>query len=341
MITLSLCMIVRDEEKTLERCLESLKDLMDEIIIVDTGSKDRTKEIAAKYTDRIYDFEWVDDFSAARNYAFELAGSDYIYTADADEYIDEENRFKFRALKEGLDPEVEIVQMYYGNQLENGTVYNYDKELRPKLFKKFREFRWIERVHETVRESPVVYDSDIVIMHKPSKNHAERDFKIFCEMAKNGEELSPRALEFYAKELFHSGSDDDFLKAEEYFTAVADGDETTLDIMRTAICVVVKAAILRKDYRKMYRYAIKDIVSEPCSEICYLLGQYYDELEDYKEAAVWYFNAAFETNGILSIKYAGEYPLNGLIKIYKKLGMNDVAKDYENELKIRLERDKR
>ena len=70
MITISLCMIVKNEEKILARCLDSVADLMDEIIIVDTGSADRTKDIAARYTKHIYDFQWVDDFSAARNYAF-------------------------------------------------------------------------------------------------------------------------------------------------------------------------------------------------------------------------------------------------------------------------------
>ena len=78
MVTITLCMIVKNEEKVLKRCLESIRDLMDEIVIVDTGSTDRTKEIAAKYTDQIYDFEWVNDFSAARNFAFSRAATIFI-----------------------------------------------------------------------------------------------------------------------------------------------------------------------------------------------------------------------------------------------------------------------
>lgn len=85
MIEISLCMIVKNEEKILARCLDSVADLVDEIVIVDTGSTDATKKIAANYTDKIYDFTWVDDFSAARNFAFSKAEKDYIYTADADE----------------------------------------------------------------------------------------------------------------------------------------------------------------------------------------------------------------------------------------------------------------
>ena len=83
-VTVSLCMIVKNEEKILARCLDSIGDLADEIIIVDTGSRDRTKEIAARYTDKIYDFQWIRDFAAARNFAFSKAACDYIYSADAD-----------------------------------------------------------------------------------------------------------------------------------------------------------------------------------------------------------------------------------------------------------------
>ena len=72
MVTISVCMIVKNEEAVLERCLDSLNGIAEEIIIVDTGSTDKTKEIAAKYTDKIYDFTWIHDFSAARNFAFTL-----------------------------------------------------------------------------------------------------------------------------------------------------------------------------------------------------------------------------------------------------------------------------
>ena len=92
MIKISLCMIVKNEAAILSRCLDSVCDLMDEIIIVDTGSTDDTKAVAAKYTDRIYDFAWNNDFSAARNFSFSLANMDYIYAPDADEILDEENR---------------------------------------------------------------------------------------------------------------------------------------------------------------------------------------------------------------------------------------------------------
>ena len=99
MPTISLCMIVRDEESVLDRCLSCVKDIADEIIIVDTGSTDKTKEIAALYTDKIYDFKWIDDFSAARNFSFSKASMDYIMWLDADDVIDSENKKKLLNLK--------------------------------------------------------------------------------------------------------------------------------------------------------------------------------------------------------------------------------------------------
>lgn len=73
MVTISLCMIVKNEEEVIGRCLESVKNLVDEINIVDTGSTDNTKKIVEPFTDRIFDFQWIDNFAAARNFSFQQA----------------------------------------------------------------------------------------------------------------------------------------------------------------------------------------------------------------------------------------------------------------------------
>ena len=283
MITVSLCMIVKNEERILTRCLDTIADLVDEVIIVDTGSTDNTRQIAGKYTDKIYDFEWIHDFSAARNFAFSKASCDYIYSADADEVLNEENRQKFMQLKQTLLPEIEIVQMYYGNQLSFGTIYNFDKEYRPKLFKRLRGFEWIEPIHETIRTTPVIFDSEIEITHLPEQNHAPRDLAAFQRILQQEGELSTRLHNLYAKELFVSGTDEDFLAAEDFFTESALNAEHSLEQMKEAACVVARAARLRKDTAKFYKFAMKDVASEGCSEICCELGHYYQEEGDYNE----------------------------------------------------------
>ena len=75
---LSLCMIVRNEEERLARCLRSVQGAVDEIVIVDTGSTDGTKAISAAFTDRVFDFAWRDDFAAARNASMAYATKPYI-----------------------------------------------------------------------------------------------------------------------------------------------------------------------------------------------------------------------------------------------------------------------
>lgn len=87
-LPISVCMIAKNEEKNIERCLSSLQPYGFEIILVDTGSNDRTKELAAKYTDKIYDFIWCDDFSAARNFSLEKASNNWIFMMDCDEWIE-------------------------------------------------------------------------------------------------------------------------------------------------------------------------------------------------------------------------------------------------------------
>ena len=302
-------MIVKNEEKVLDRCLSSIYDLMDEMIIVDTGSTDRTKEIAGKYTNRVYDFTWCNDFSKARNFAFEKASGDYIYSADADEVLDEENHEKFRILKENLMPEVEIVQMYYGNQLANGTVYNFDRELRPKLFKRLRSFVWTEPVHETVRLLPVVYDSEIEITHKPEHNHGDRDIAIFEQLLERGEDLSKRLFDFYARELFVAGTKEQLIRAKDYFISIAKNSETDADQLKTALAVVVRSCFEAGDTLTMYQYAMKDVASEASSEVCCILGTYYQKQQDYEEAILWFYNAAYEQQSILNIRYQKEIPL--------------------------------
>lgn len=88
-IKISLTMIVKNEERCLARCLESVKGIVDEMIIVDTGSSDQTKEIAEQYGAKVYDFTWCDDFSKARNYALSKATYNWRLVLDADEWIEE------------------------------------------------------------------------------------------------------------------------------------------------------------------------------------------------------------------------------------------------------------
>ena len=101
----SLCMIARNEALTLPRCLTSVAGLVDEIIVVDTGSSDNTRTVAQELGAQVHDFAWVDDFAAARNESLRHASGDWIFWLDGDEHLDADNRAKLRTLLDGLTDE--------------------------------------------------------------------------------------------------------------------------------------------------------------------------------------------------------------------------------------------
>lgn len=329
MITISACLIVKNEEKILARCLECLAGVADEIIIIDTGSTDQTKEIATRYTNKVYDFVWIDDFAAARNYSFSKATMDYIYVADADEVIDEANQLKLRNLKQVILPEIEIVQMKYANQLQYNTTYNYDIEYRPKLYKRLRSFTWIDPIHESVAVDPIIYDSDITIIHLPVNNHAPRDFSTFQKAMKRGEKLSKKLFHMYARELFIAGEAADFIEAEAYFEQQTE-EKITYEELKIIQCVLVKCGRIKNDITQFFKYALKNVAGEkPSSEVCYEVGEYFYDRKDYQEASIWYYNAAYETESDLNIHYGGDYPLKKLSECYRNLGNNEQADIYQ------------
>ncbi len=332
MITISLCMIVKDEADILSRCLDSVAGLMDEIIIVDTGSLDNTKEVAKKYADKIFDFKWIGDFSAARNFAFSHASMEYIYSADADEVLSPENIRNFQTLKETLLPQVDIVQMKYANQLASQTVYNFDEEYRPKLFKRQRDFLWEGAVHEMVRLEPLVYDSDIVITHLPKGSHGKRDLKKKKKEIASGKILTKRLKHMYATELYMTGDKDDFIPAVDYFKHQVAAGTLSQEELVEACCIIARGDRLQGEIPSFFKHTTKVIASEGCSEICCELALYYEQQNDLEEAVIWYYNAAYETQPALSLKSGEREALEGLIRCYEKLGMEQQAKVYADAL---------
>jgi len=107
-LKLSLCMIARDEEEHIEKALESVKDIVDEIVVVDTGSSDRTKEIIREFKGKVIETKWADNFSKAKNFALEKATGDYILFMDADEFIDTRDKFALALFKKLLPTEKSI-----------------------------------------------------------------------------------------------------------------------------------------------------------------------------------------------------------------------------------------
>ncbi|EKQ57008.1 MULTISPECIES: TPR domain-containing glycosyltransferase [unclassified Clostridium] len=144
----SLCMIVKNEEEYLPKCLSSIKDIIDEIIIVDTGSTDKTVEIAKTFGAKIYYFKWNNNFSEARNESLKYATKDWILILDADDELFEEDRKTFKALLNSKLDEKAIYYFetlsYYGSNIEKGDIAI---NINPRLFKNNRGIHYKGEVH--------------------------------------------------------------------------------------------------------------------------------------------------------------------------------------------------
>jgi tetratricopeptide (TPR) repeat protein len=178
----SLCMIVRDEEDNLPACLATVADLVDEIIVVDTGSADRTREIAASFGARVHDFPWCDSFAAARNEGLRHATGQWVLWLDADDRLDGEGRQRLARLLAGLGDEAAAYVMkcrcLAGPDRDADTVVDH---LR--LFRNDPALRWDYRVHEQVlpavrRLGHEVRWSDVVIVHTGYQDGALRRRKL-------------------------------------------------------------------------------------------------------------------------------------------------------------------
>jgi glycosyltransferase involved in cell wall biosynthesis len=185
-------MIVKNEEGVLNRCLDSVKDLIDEIIIVDTGSSDKTKEIAMNYTSKVYDYKWTNDFSAARNFAQSHATGEWIFYLDADEYVDKNN------LKQILDQlknssNLHKYDAFVVNQINFLGKYgeNVGKNPTARLYKNDSTIYFRRKIHEQLYKTTGqlsigflelnIYHSGYLINVEREKNKKERNIALIRE----------------------------------------------------------------------------------------------------------------------------------------------------------------
>ncbi|MFY0520355.1 glycosyltransferase [Lysinibacillus sp. UGB7] len=204
MVTISLCMIVKNEEEVIGRCLESVKDLVDEINIVDTGSTDNTKQVVEQFTDRIFDFEWIHHFAAARNFSFQQATKEFILWLDADDVFTEEDQKKFKTLKDSFPADSDAISMNYNLSFDDeGNVNSLLRRYR--LVKRDKQFQWIGAVHEYLEVGGTLYDSDVAVSHLPLSHDHTRNISIYKQLVQSGESLSPRDTFYYANELLDHG----------------------------------------------------------------------------------------------------------------------------------------
>lgn len=285
MITISLCMIVRNEEEALPGCLSSIKGIADEIVIVDTGSTDRTKEVARSFGAKVFDFGWINDFAAARNYSFRQATQEYILWLDADDRIAERDRRILLELKENLPPDTDSVTMPYNLAFDSDG--NVTASLRRnRLVRRDRGFRWIGAVHEYLEVRGRVINSEAAVTHSKNKAHTDRNLQIYRTMLQKGKPFTPRDMYYYANELRDHGIYEEAAAQYERFLATKQGwiEDNLQACLKLAECRR-RMGDRTGEIQALSRYMA---YSPPRPELCCRMGDYWRELENYKAAIVWY-----------------------------------------------------
>ncbi|RDY25404.1 glycosyltransferase family 2 protein [Romboutsia weinsteinii] len=334
MVSISLCMIVKDEEKTIARCLDSINSVIDEIIIVDTGSTDKTKEIASNYTEKIYDFEWKDDFSVARNFSFSKSTKDYILWMDADEIINLENKNKLIKLKENLNSEIDCISFQ--------TYVSVDESNNPKcicrrnrLVKREKNFKWVGFIHEYIKVDGSICDSDVYIIHNKIKNNENRNLDIYKSNIAKGNQFTDRDLYYYGKELYCNKMWEECIKTLEEFIKRDPFIEEKVD----ALCKIGRAYINKGQSCIGREYLYKTFeYDEPRGEIIFSIADSFEKERKYKQAIVWYeiilgLELPNDCNQCVNVCCLRFTPHLNLCICYYEI--NDIAKSYYHHLKCK------
>lgn len=328
---ISICMIVKNEEKYIEQCLRHLLPFGYEIIVVDTGSTDNTRKIASGYTDKIYDFVWIQDFAAARNYAIDKASKDYVLFIDSDETVTffdkkELERLVFKN-PEGVGRLIRINDYFRGDEKFSG------RERVSRLFPKHL-YKYEGIIHEQIVRrdgaANVFYDIPIEMHHEgyegdlqTRRKKTERNITLLKKQLEEGED--PYIFYQLGKSYYMQ---EDYILACEWFEKALSFDlDTRLEYVQ--------------DMVESYGYAL---LNSKQFETALQLLNVYDEFAVnadfiYLAGLIYMNNAMFDASVNEFIKAAGveEYKMDGVNSyrafynigvIYECLGNPAEAKKY-------------
>lgn len=333
MASLSVCMIVRDEEPVMERCMGVVSQFADEIVVVDTGSSDRTKEIALRYTPLVYDYTWNDDFAAARNASYAKATCDYIMWMDADDDMEPPDIARLRSLKESSLSEADVVLLQYRGDVGDGTgVFN--AVLRDRIVRNGLGARWVFPVHETMLlegDWNLLYRDDIVIHHrKLVVNDARRNLRIFEKSLAAGVRLDGYGKSYYCRELAAHGR---YREAADVFDEMLT-EGACEDDVDYAMPFYIESMQQMDRYRDLKETLLLCRKSYRLSAAaCCALGKCFLKERDDANAELWYRRALAVSGDLRDLRvHMGLYekflPLFQLSRIYSARGDAIEARRY-------------
>ncbi len=279
--TISLCMITKNEENYLEQCIDSVKDIVDEIIIVDTGSTDKTKETAKKLGAKIFDFKWTDDFSAARNESLKHATKDWILVLDADEVLEKNHLNKIIELIGNKNDcagfaleQRSYIKHFFEGALKNNSSFElvknypfYIPHFLVRLFKNYLGIHFKHKIHElaedTIIEKNLKYKKiDVAIHHfgsvKDENVINEKTEQYSKIILKQLEENSKSARYNYQAARMYLGRNE-FSNALKYFEKTAKIDTN----YKLVFSEIAKIYLQMNDKNRAIEYFKKSVQQHP------------------------------------------------------------------------------
>lgn len=335
MKTISLAMIVKNEEEKLDNCLSSIAYLVDEVIIVDTGSTDKTKEIASKYTDKIYDFEWIDDFGKARNYAFSKATCDFIMWLDADDILLLDDQEKFKKLRNEINDDMTHISMIYNcgkNKLGESTL----SFRRNRIVKNIHKDMWVGFIHEYLDYNiGTAYKSEVTITHTGNGFHGRRNLDIYLKKYNEGEEFDARNCYYFGRELMNNNRLEEAITSFEKCISKV-GTTWIEDIINSHIQISECKRILGlyKEGREILFKCLE--YTTPRIEIYYRIGCLFMEDKRWNDA-IYYLEQLLKmeipkTDTFFNYEYATWRPRLQLCVCYYNIGDSVRSRAYNKEV---------
>lgn len=346
--TLSLCIITKDEEKNIPRCINSVKDIVDEIVVVDTGSKDRTVEIAESLGAKVIHEKWQDDFSKARNTAIEHAKSDWILFLDGDEEVKKEDVAKILPLLNDDTVEAYIFKFinYSGSNASDDLAqihYNF------KLFRNNGKLKYVYPIHENLKNvadgsEPIFKKADVTILHygylseiRIEKNKTQRYIKM----------ISDYLLEHPNDMFQHVNLGVEYCNAREYQKALKHlmiaqkSLSSNSSLMIRTLIYLISAHTELKEYEQALNIIEQAAAIYPqVPDFRFLEASIYVEQKRYQKAIEMFTECLSigEYSGIANtIAGAGSYKARYMIAFcYEKLGqLHNAVKEYTKLLVIK------
>lgn len=328
-LRLSQCMIVKNEEKDIERALSWGKGIVSEQIVVDTGSTDRTVEIAEKMGAKVYHFSWIDDFSAAKNYAIEQATGDWIAFLDADEYFQPEDVKKLIPFMEEVDRTSHYaISTSWIQVRENGKIMTGGSQIR--LFRRHPGLRYKNRIHEyLVMEGEEVFrvidaTREFAILHTGYDDHIEKNRGkgernarlLLMELEEYPEDYNRMG---YLGDCYAGTNEEEALKW--YYKAIElmpktprDMDDRSGETLRKTMTLLMDRE--ESELLKIYEIGVNMLPKE--SDFDYIMGEFYSVRKNY-ERSIYYSERALKR-----------------IEAYGNVGMCDLTSGHLNLLWFRI-----